>query len=124
MEFEDELLNLLIKSPNSLKIQAIAEKLEFDSNFAFSNNKNDLQGVWELRWSSSSSLFLTYSPFIDNLQFLDPFNLDGLNLLKPRGIKSIIGTGILIRLNYINEKKLVLNLHMLVLLVLNLGEQV
>ena len=59
MEFEDELLNLLIKSPNSLKIQAIAEKLEFDSNFAFSNNKNDLQGVWELRWSSFNSFFNT-----------------------------------------------------------------
>ena len=106
MEFEDELLNLLIKSPNSVKIQAIAEKLKFDSNFAFSNNKNDLQGVWELRWSSSNSPFLKYSPFIDNLQIIDPFNLNGLNLLKPRGIKSIIGTGILIRLYYINEKKI------------------
>ena len=57
MEFEDELLNLLTKSPNSAKIQVIAEKLEFDSNFAFSNNKNDLQGVWELRSSSYISLF-------------------------------------------------------------------
>ena len=38
MEFEDELLNLLLKSPNSEKIQAIAEHLEFDSNFAFSKN--------------------------------------------------------------------------------------
>ena len=27
-------------------------------------------------------------------------------MLKPRGIKSIFGTGILIRLNYINEKKI------------------
>ena len=105
MEFEDELLNLLLKSPNSDKIESIAEKLEFDSNFDFSKNRNDLQGVWELRWSSSNSPFLKYSPFIDNLQILDPFNLNGLNLLKPRGIKSIIGTGILIRLNYINEKK-------------------
>ena len=124
MEFEDELLSLLLKSPDSEKIKAIAEQLEFDSNFTFSKNRNDLRGVWELRWSSSNNLFLKYSPFIDNLQFLDPFNLNGLNLLKPRGIKSIIDTGILIRLNYINEKKLVLNLHMLVLLVLNLGEQV
>ena len=106
MELEEKLLNLLLKSSNSEKIQAIAEQLEFDYNFAFSKNRNDLQGVWELRWSSSNSLFLKYSPFIDNLQFLDPFNLNGLNLLKPRGIKSIIGTGILIRLNYINEKKI------------------
>ena len=29
-----------------------------------------------------------------------------MNFLKPNGIKSIIGSGILIRLNYINEKKI------------------
>ena len=106
MKLEDELLNLLLSSPNSEKILAIAEKLELDYDFSLSKNSNDLKGVWELRWSSSNSPFLKYSPFIDNLQILDPFNLNGLNLLKPRGIKSIIGTGILIRLYYINEKKI------------------
>ena len=106
MESEDDLINLLLKSPNSERIQTIAEQLEIDHNFSFSKDRNDLQGVWELRWSSSNSPFLKYSPFIDNLQILDPFNLNGLNLLKPRGIKSIIGTGILIRLYYINEKKI------------------
>ena len=105
MESEDDLLNLLLKSPNSERIQTIAEQLEIDHNFSFSEDRNSLQGVWELRWSSSNSPFLRYSPFIDNLQILDPLNLNGLNLLKPKGIKSIIGTGILIRLNYINEKK-------------------
>ena len=105
MESEDDLLNLLLKSPNSESIQTIAEKLEIDHNFSFSKDRNDLQGIWELRWSSSNNPFLKYSPFIDNLQILDPFNLNGINLLKPRGIKSIIGTGILIRLNYINKKK-------------------
>ena len=103
METENDLLNLLLKSPNSQNIQTIAEKLEIDHNFSFSKDRNDLQGVWELRWSSSRSSFLNYSPFFDNLQILDPLNLNGLNLLKPRGIKSIIGTGILIRLNYINN---------------------
>ena len=106
MESEDKLLNLLLKSPNSEKIQAIAEQLEINHNFSFGKDRNDLQGVWELRWSSSNSPFLKYSPFIDNLQILDPFNLNGINLLKPRGINSIIGTGILIRLYYINEKKI------------------
>lgn len=105
METESDLLNLLLKSPNSEGIRNIAEQLEIDHNFSFSKDRNDLQGVWELRWSSSNSPFLKYSPLIDNLQILDPFNLNGLNLLKPRGIRSIIGTGILIRLNYINEKK-------------------
>ena len=106
MELEDQLLNLLLKSSNPDKIQSIAEQLEIDHNFSFSKDRNDLKGVWELRWSSSNSPFLKYSPFIDNLQILDPFNLNGLNLLKPRGIRSIIGTGILIRLFYINEKKI------------------
>ena len=114
MKSEDDLLNLLLKSPNSESIESIAEQLEIDHNFSFRKNRNDLQGVWELRWSSSNSPFLKYSPFIDNLQIIDPFNLNGLNLLKPRGIKSIIGTGIFIRLYYINEKKLGSNLHMLV----------
>ena len=106
MESEDDLLNLLLKSPNSESIQTIAEQLEIDHNFSFGKDRNDLQGVWELRWSSSNSPFLKYSPFIDNLQILDPVNLNGLNLLKPRGIESIIGTAILIRLYYINEKKI------------------
>ena len=106
MYSEDDLLNLLLKSPNSESIITIAEQLEIGHSFSFSKNRNDLKGVWELRWSSSNSPFLKYSPFIDNLQILDPFNLNGLNLLKPRGIRSIIGTGILISLYYINEKRI------------------
>ena len=106
MELEDQLLNLLLKSPNSERIQAIVEQLEINHNFTFGNDRNDLQGVWELRWSSSNSPFLKYSPFIDNLQILDSCNLNGLNLLKSRGKKSIFVSCILIRLFYINEKKL------------------
>ena len=120
MKSEDDLMKLLLKSPYSRRIKAIAERLEIDHNFSYSKDRKNLQGVWELRWSSSNSPFLKYSPFIDNLQILDPFTLNGLNLLKPRGIKSIIGTGIVIRLYYINEKKLGLNLHIQVLWVLNL----
>ena len=98
MECEDQLINLLLKSPNSSTIKAIAEQLEFEDSFSFNKDRNYLHGVWELRWISSKSPFLKYFPLINNLQILDPFNLNGLNLLKPRGIKSIIGTGILIRL--------------------------
>ena len=55
MESENDLLNLLLNSPNSERIQTIAEQLEIDHNFSFSKDRNDLQGVWELRWSSSNS---------------------------------------------------------------------
>ena len=34
MESEDNLLNLLLKSPNSESIQTIAEQLEIDPNFS------------------------------------------------------------------------------------------
>ncbi len=101
--------------PNNLKLIII---------FPISKGRNDLQGVWELRWSSSNSPFLEYAPFIDNLQILDPFNLNCLNLFKPRGIKSIIGAVILIRLYYINEKTLESNLHMLGLQVIKLDEKI
>jgi len=86
MESEDHLLNLLLKSPNSESIQTIAEKLEIDHNFSFSKDRNNLQGVWELRWSSSNSPFLKYSPFIDNLQILDPLHLNGINFLTSIGL--------------------------------------
>ena len=62
MESEDDLLNLILKSPNSESIRTIAEQLEIDHNCSFSKYRNDLQGVWELRWSSSNSPFLKYFP--------------------------------------------------------------
>ena len=37
MEFEDELLNLLLKSRNSQSIQTIAEQLEIINNFTLAN---------------------------------------------------------------------------------------
>jgi len=106
MNLEEELLNLVLNSPNAKEIRTISERLEEQSDFLFSQNAKDLLGVWELRWSSSKSPFLKYSPFIDNLQILDPFNSNGLNLLKPRGLPGIIGTGILIKLNMISEKRI------------------
>ena len=57
MESEEKLINLLLKSPNSEKIQPIAKQLEDNHNFSFGKDRNDLQGVWELRWSSSNSPF-------------------------------------------------------------------
>ena len=46
MESGDDLLNLLLKSPNSEIIRTIAEQLEIGHNFSFSKNRNDLKGVW------------------------------------------------------------------------------
>ena len=48
MESENDLLNLLLKSPNSESIKTIAEQLEVDHNFPFSKDRNDLKGVGSL----------------------------------------------------------------------------
>ena len=43
MECEDDLLNLLLESPNSESIQTIAEQLEIDHNFSFKEDSNALE---------------------------------------------------------------------------------
>ena len=106
MKLEQQLMELLVSSPNTRKIEIIAKALENKSNFTISNDIDKLKGIWELRWSSSKAPFLNYSPIVDNFQILDPLNLNGLNLLKPKGIKSIIGTGIVAKLKSINEQKI------------------
>ena len=102
MNLEEQLLELLFFRPNPKKIEIIVKKLEMESNFTLNNDLEKLKGIWELRWSSSKAPFLNYSPLVDNLQILDPFNLNGLNLLKPKGIKSVIGTVIVAKLKSIN----------------------
>ena len=106
MNLEQQLLDLILSSPKTKKIKNMAEELEKESKFTLNTNIDMLKGVWELRWSSSKAPFLNYSPLVDNLQILDPLNLNGLNLLKPRGINSIIGTGIVAKLSSLNEKKI------------------
>ena len=106
MKLEEKLLELITFKPNSKKIEIFAKELESESNFVLSQDRNKLMGIWELRWSSSKVPFLSYSPLIDNFQILNPFALNGLNILKPKGINSIIGMGIVARLNPINERKI------------------
>ena len=106
MNLEQQLLDLILSSPKTKKIKNMAEELEKESKFNLNMDIEKLKGVWELRWSSSKAPFLNYSPLVDNLQILDPLNLNGLNLLKPRGINSIIGTGIVAKLSSLNEKKI------------------
>ena len=103
MDTELQLTNLIFDKPNSKNILLLAKKLECKSNFILSRDIEKLQGIWELRWSSSNAPFLNYSPLVDNLQILDPLNSSAMNLLKPRGINAIVGTGIIAKLNPIND---------------------
>ena len=105
MKLEEQLMEIILSKPNRKNIEIIAKELELGSEFLLSNDIEKLKGVWELRWSSSKAPFLSYSPLLDNLQILDPFNLNGLNLIKPKGIKAIVGTGIVAKLESLNEKR-------------------
>ena len=44
-----------------------------------------LEGVWELRWSSSRQPYLAVAPWLENLQCLAPSQGRGMNLLRPSG---------------------------------------
>ena len=103
MDTESELLKILIEKPNSKDILSMALKLEKNSNFNLKSDIEKLKGIWELRWSSSNSPLLSYSPLIDNLQILNPSKFNGINLLKPRGVNGIIGTGIVAELYPLND---------------------
>ena len=103
MNTESKLLKKLIEKPNSNDIGSMAINLENNSNFNLKRDIKKLRGIWELRWSSSKAPFLNYSPLIDNLQILNPSKSNAMNLLKPRGINGIIGTGIVAKLNQIND---------------------
>ena len=94
MNTENKLLKILIEKPNSKEILLMALELENKSNFNLKNDIEKLRGIWELRWSSSNAPFLNYNLLIDNLQILDPSKSNAINLLKPRGVNGIIGTGI------------------------------
>ena len=103
MDTESKLLKILIEKTNSKDISLMANKLESNSKFNLKSDIEKLKGIWELRWSSSNSPILSYSPLIDNLQILNPTKSNGLNLLKPRGLEGIIGTGIVAELYPLNE---------------------
>ena len=105
MELEQELIKLLFNKPNSKEILLLATKLESKADFILNRDIEKLKGIWELRWSSSNAPFLNYSPLIDNLQILDPLESNAMNLLKPRGINAIVGTGIIAKLKPLNDKR-------------------
>ena len=58
METEQKLIKLLFEKPNSKDILLLATKLESNSNFILSKDIKKLQGIWELRGSSSNATFL------------------------------------------------------------------
>ncbi|WP_269613166.1 PAP/fibrillin family protein [Prochlorococcus marinus] len=102
-----KLIEFLEQAPNSKKIIQLIELAECEFSVDITKQINHLKGVWELRWSSSKSPFLNYSPLLDNLQIIDPENDRGLNFLRPKGfLGNILATNILAELNIIDQKRI------------------
>ena len=102
-----ELTEVLRNTPKSTKVKELIKQSEIQSHIDIYNQIDLLSGVWELRWSTSNSPFLNYSPLLDNLQILEPDKNRGLNLLRPKGVaKKLLSTQIFSRLDIIDHRRL------------------
>jgi hypothetical protein len=88
-----ELLELLQQEPRGSanrhqeRIKALISALEQaqPANLSSTENLIQLEGVWELRWSSGSQPYLAVAPWLENLQCLAPSQGKGMNLLRLSG---------------------------------------
>lgn len=72
---------------SSAQVKQLIEALERSSpaNLSEPATLAQLEGVWELRWSSSSQPYLAVAPWLENLQILAPSQGRGMNLLRLGG---------------------------------------
>jgi hypothetical protein len=88
-----ELLGLLRQEPrgaakrDSPRVQQLIVTLERarPADLTAPKAMEQLEGVWELRWSSSSQPYLAVAPWLENLQLLAPSQGRGMNLLRLSG---------------------------------------
>ena len=87
------LLQLLIQQPrgsaqqHQLQVSGLIESLEHSmpADLATPGALQQLEAVWELRWSSSRLPYLATGPWLENLQLLAPSQGRGMNLLRLPG---------------------------------------
>ena len=88
-----ELLALLRLEPrgaagrHDASVRALVNALEraMPADLAAPQTLAQLEGVWELRWSSSRQPYLALGPWLENLQLLAPSQGRGMNLLRLPG---------------------------------------
>ena len=107
MNNTSKLIETLERSPKSKNIENLIKLSENESAVDITNQFEKLMGVWELRWSSSKSPVLNYSPFFNNFQILDIKNSRALNFLSPKGLLGkLLSTNILAKLDVIDQKRI------------------
>jgi len=82
---ESDLLALLQDAkPNRKQLEALINAVEAAASIDLSagHQQQQLEGVWELRWSSSNQPYLQVQPWLENLQVLMPSQGRGMNLLR------------------------------------------
>ena len=98
--------DLVSITPNDPSIAERVSALEQSNPADLSRDSALLEGVWDLRWSSSSQPWLRQAPWLENLQVLDPAQKRGCNLLRLRGPFGAIGAiSVEADLEIINEKR-------------------
>ena len=102
----NDLVSILQRTPNATSIAERVSALEQSHPADLSRDSALLEGVWDLRWSSSSQPWLRQAPWLENLQVLDPAQKRGCNLLRLRGPFGAIGAiSVQADLDVINEKR-------------------
>ena len=83
-----------LRNPAALgdqRIRSLIETLERECPADLLRGPEPLEGVWELRWSTSRAPYLRVAPWIENLQVLAPARGRAMNLLRPSGAFSGLG---------------------------------
>ena len=68
----EALVRLLRSNPRDPELPQLLAAVESMHPANLGRDLELLRGVWELRWSSSSQPWLRHTPWLDNLQVLDP----------------------------------------------------
>ena len=101
-----KLIEVLEHTPKSNQIVELIKLAESESSVDITKQIDLLTGVWELRWSTSNSPLLNYSPLLDNLQILEPERSRGLNLLRPKGFARKLFSTNIFSLEIIDQKRI------------------
>ena len=102
-----KLIEVLEHTPKSNQIVELIKLAESESSVDITKQIDLLTGVWELKWSTSNSPFLNYSPLLDNLQILEPERSRGLNLLRTKVFEGkLFSTNILASLEIVDQKRI------------------
>ena len=102
-----KLIEVLEHTPKSNHVVELIKLAESESSVDITKQIDLLTGVWELKWSTSNSPFLNYSPLLDNLQILEPERSRGLNLLRTKVfVGKLFSTNILASLEIVDQKRI------------------